>query len=410
MLPPFRIIPPLAGAVVTAPGLSADALLARFSGQISARGWRVGGLVQQTRRDTGGRKLGMDLHEVDTGRIIVISQSLGSSAGNSCSVDPAAMAEATGALRRAIAERADLIVANKWSALEQAGEGLSDEILAAMAEGLPVLTSVPAASLPDWLAACGGRCRLLPPEPAALWRWWGRSRLYQDLAQGVGDGAAQRVVVGQNFTLVEGPDGVGLAASPPRNAPGCRPAPAAGYYAGRSLRDLARLVDSWNTSELAIGLAAIGAHYNRYDLEGDAGNGLDALPADGRVVVVGGFPGIRDRLPGCHVVEMVPDEDEYPAAAADWLLPGCDTAVITASTLSNFTLPRLLDQAELARVALVGPSTPLSPRLFDHGIEVLSGLVATDPEGLARVIAEGGAARDAKRFGRPVTLRRSVYP
>lgn len=408
MLRPSQLVRPLAGTVVYPPGRPAETLLAAFADEVKRRGWRVGGLVQRTLRDANGRKLGMELQELDTGQVVSIGQPLGSGAGgDACAVDPAAVADSTAALRRAIADKVDLLVFNKWSFLEKGGRGMADEMLEAMAGGLPVLTSVQAPLLQDWWTFSGGRCRLLPMERTALWQWWGRQRLYQDLVLGVGDGMALRVVVGQNFTLVEGPHGVGLASTPPRNAPGCKPAPEAGRYAGRSLRELAALVESWNPAEVAIGLAAIGAHNNRYDLAGEASNGLDSLPADGRVVVVGGFPGIRDRLPGCHVVEMAPEDGEYPAAAADWLLPTCDVAVMTASALTNHSLPRLLELAEGARVALVGPSTPLCPRLFDHGIEVLSGLVATDPDGLARVIAEGGAARDAKRYGRPVTLRRS---
>ena len=407
MLRPSHWARPLAGAVIHGPGCSAESLLATFAEQIRARGWRVGGLIQRTRRDATGRKIAMELTELDSGRVVSIGQALGSGAGgDACAVDPSAVADSTAALRRAIAARVDLLVINKWSVLEQAGGGLADEMLAAMVEGLPVLTSVQAALLPDWMNFVGGRCRLLDMDSSALWQWWGRSRLYQDLAQDVGEGMALRVVVGQNFTLVEGPHGVGLAGTPPHTAPGCRPAPDAGRYAGRPLRELAGLVDSWNPTELAIGLAAIGAYTNRYDLAGDPGNGLDALPCDGQVVVIGGFPGIHDRLPGCHVIERAPDDGEYPAEAAEWLLPACETAVITASTLANRSLPRLLELAERARVALVGPSTALCPRLFDHGIEVLSGLIATDPDGLARVIAEGGAARDARRYGRQVTLRR----
>jgi len=102
----------------------------------------------------------------------------------------------------------------------------------------------------------------------------------------------------------------------------------------------------------------------------------------------------------------VPAPGEYPAQAAPWLLPNVEAAVITAATLANHTLPGLLAAARGRRVALVGPGTPLSPRLFEYGIEILSGLVIEDAEGLARTVAEGGAAKALKRHGRLVTLRR----
>ena len=52
------------------------------------------------------------------------------------------------------------------------------------------------------------------------------------------------------------------------------------------------------------------------------------------------------------------------------------------------------------------PGAPLTGRLFSYGIEVSSGLIAKDVEGLARMVAEGGGAKDLKRFGRQATVRK----
>ncbi|HSV28853.1 MAG TPA: DUF364 domain-containing protein, partial [Candidatus Omnitrophota bacterium] len=74
------------------------------------------------------------------------------------------------------------------------------------------------------------------------------------------------------------------------------------------------------------------------------------------------------------------------------------------------TLPRLLHLARDARVALVGPGAPLTPRLFDYGIDVLAGLVATDAEGLVACVAGGGGPRDIKRFCRQAAISRPEAP
>lgn len=407
MLPPKRSFNALAGAILYTPGATVERLLADFAFELTGRGWNVGGLVQQTARDENGRKTGMELIEVDTGQRVSIGQGLGRGAlGAACSVDPSAVADTTSAVRRAIAARSDLVVVNKFSHLESMGGGLADEMLEAMAAGLPVLTTVPTTMLADWLAFCGNQCALLPPDPEALWRWWGAHRLYDDLARGVADTVARRVVIGLNWILVEGPDGVGLAQTPPRELPGCCPVP--GTYSGRSLRDLAALLTtSWNAFDLAVGMAAINAHYNRFDLEGEPVNGLDDVdPGAGRLSVVGAFPNVAARLPGAAVIERTPRDGEYPDWASELLLPGSDSVLLTASTAANRSLPRLLELARGARVTLVGPSAPLATRLFDYGIDALSGLVVEDVEGMVRAVSEAATAKTIKPHGRQVTIRR----
>lgn len=405
MLKPTELARAAAGAIVYAPGTPPGALLTAFAERIKQRGWRVGGLIQRTIRDSEGRKLGMELVALDTGEVIPIGQALGQgAAGDACAVDPAALAEASGALRRAIAARVDLLVVNKFSYHERDGGGFAQEFLAAMAEGIPVLTAVQAELIEEWWRFCGGHCRVLAPDEMALWRWWGPRRTYQDLAQGVGEGVARRVVVGLNWTLVEGPDGVGVAQTPVRDTAGCYGKLEAGSYSGRPLSDLAAMIDGWNPFETAIAMAAANAYYNRFDLVGDARNGLDMVPADGRVVVVGAFPGIAERVPGCHVIERAPKAGEYPEQAAEWLMPGADAVIATGSTLANGSLPRLLDLAQGGLMTLVGPSVPLTPRLFDHGVGILSGFVAEDIDGLVRAVCEAGAGGAIKRFGRQVSL------
>ncbi|MBI4969237.1 MAG: DUF2478 domain-containing protein [Rhodospirillales bacterium] len=396
--------PPLRPAAVIA--VKGDALRPAqdFALALKARGFRVGGLYQETTRQ-GGRKTGMSLVGIATGRRVSIHQNLGQAA--SCTVDTRGMAEAAEILIADRAARPDLVFVNKFSQLEREGGGLRAEMLALVAEGIPLLTTVAPEHLDAWIAATGGQSELVPSEPEALWRWWGPARLYPDLVLAVGPGKARRAVVGLNWTMVEGPDGVGLARTPLRGGEGCRAVPEAGAFAGLELARMAQWVDEADPFRAALGVAAINAALNRTDLAGDSENGLDAYAGlAGPVAVIGRFPGLTDRLKDVRLVEMAPAPGEYPAQAAPWLLPNVEAAVITAATLANHTLPGLLAAARGRRVALVGPGTPLSPRLFEYGIEILSGLVIEDAEGLARTVAEGGAAKALKRHGRLVTLRR----
>lgn len=396
-------VPPAVGAVIYPPEQPPEALLADFAAALAARGFAIGGLTQTTAAKDDGCICRMDVTELDTGRTLSLSQVLGSGSA-SCSLDPQALAEASGALRRAVDNGVDLLFVNKFSKAERSGRGLAAEMLEAMAAGVPLLTAVPGVFIDDWTRFTGGRGQVLMPDMRALWRWWGPERLYDDLVLGVGDGVARRVVVGFNWTLVEGPHGVGLAQTPERGSPACKAA--SGEWSGRPLRELASLVRSWDPVEVAVGVAALNAAYNRFDLDGDDTNGLDVLDCDpAGLVVIGAFPGLAERLPGAKVVDYRPAAGQYPAEAAQWLLPRAEGALITASTLVNRSLPGLLRACGDIPAVLVGPGAPLTPRLFDYGLTALAGLVATDPDGMARVVAEGGGAKDLKRFGRQVSLR-----
>jgi uncharacterized protein (DUF4213/DUF364 family) len=394
---------PAIGAIIYPPDQPPEAVMAAFATRLAARGFRLGGLLQETDIGADGCKCRMEVVELDSGRRFSISQALGRGS-KSCSLDPAALAEASGALRRAIGDRVDLLIVNKFAKAEKAGRGLAAEMLLAMAEGVPLLTAVPGALVGEWAAFTGGRGQLLMPNEESLWRWWGPRRLYEDLERGVGDAPASRVLVGFNWTMVEGPHGIGLAQTPERGTPGCR---AAAYgWAGRPLRDLAALVHSPDPVHAAVGMAAINAHYNRFDLAAEDINGLDALDDAEKLVVVGAFPGLTARRPDALVVDRQPGPGQFPAEAVEWLLPAADGAIITASTFANRTAPQLLRLAEGIPVAMVGPGAPLTERLFDYGVAVASGLVVTDPDGIARVVAEGGGAKDLKRHCRQATIRR----
>lgn len=220
-------------------------------------------------------------------------------------------------------------------------------------------------------------------------------------------GTAERVIVGLNWTLVVGPEGAGMAQTPARGTAGCRSLPSPGTYSGQTLESLAALWFSENIFEHAIAVAAANAHWNRFDTPESPGNGLDLVENHGeRTVVIGRFPGLAERLPGIAVVEREPRPGEYPEAAIDTLLPRAEFVAVTASTIVNGSLPRILSLCPNAYVLMIGPSTPLAPPLFDLGIDALSGFVATDVGNLANRISEGAAVSALRPFGRYTTCRR----
>ncbi|HJN25682.1 MAG TPA: DUF2478 domain-containing protein [Rhodospirillales bacterium] len=162
-----------AAAVLYTTETTAEFVLSNFADELKAKGMRVGGLVQEFLTDDEGNRIGLDAIEVDTGARIPINRPTQSDRINGvCSLDRSALTESTSALRRAIADKVDLIVVEKFGEQEQKGSGLADEILAAMAEGIPTVVLVPAIALEEWTKFSGGMADLLPCSPDAVRRWW----------------------------------------------------------------------------------------------------------------------------------------------------------------------------------------------------------------------------------------------
>jgi uncharacterized protein (DUF4213/DUF364 family) len=68
--------------------------------------------------------------------------------------------------------------------------------------------------------------------------------------------------------------------------------------------------------------------------------------------------------------------------------------------LINHTLEPLLELcAPDALVVVLGPSTPMSPVLFEYGVDILAGSQIIDIEGVLRTVCQGGNFRQVHRAG-----------
>lgn len=127
------------------------------------------------------------------------------------------------------------------------------------------------------------------------------------------------------------------------------------------------------------------------------GNGDDAFTvyrnqvAGKKVAVIGHFYRLEQILGGiCQlsILEKRPVSGDYPDSACEFLLPLQDYVFATGVTLTNKTLPRLLELSRHTGLILAGPSVPLAPSLFRWGVRDLQGFVVTDPD-LCRAIVNG---------------------
>ena len=169
----------------------------------------------------------------------------------------------------------------------------------------------------------------------------------------------------------------------------------AGNLRGMSALELAEYAKSDNLLEASIGMAAINS---LIDIDKDKcvrENALDVLARKGsgkNIAIVGHFPWIP-RLgkiaKKLWVIEQRPREGDLPPEAAEEILPQADVVGLTATSFTNHTIEKLLDLSKNSFTVLIGPTSPLSPVLFDYGVDVIAGTRVIDPERAIQCISEG---------------------
>ncbi len=226
------------------------------------------------------------------------------------------------------------------------------------------------------------------------------SALIADLA---GDSPVRSVLVGAHWTVVCSRH-CGMASTLASPHPhGHAQVREVGGLLKKSARELAELARSDELMEASIGVAAINSL-----LDVDASlsveiNASEVLASRGRgknVALVGHFPFVprlRQAAGRLWVIEQRPTGDEYPAEAAVDLLPRADVVAITGSALINHTLDGLLLLCDpKADVMVLGPSTPLSPVLFDFGATIISGTRVVDETAVLRTVGRGASFRQVE--------------
>lgn len=213
----------------------------------------------------------------------------------------------------------------------------------------------------------------------------------------VPDGRVLRVVVGRRWTAsvvdVQGVERCGLAATwrlPEEEA--LEPPPVGGIAArplASELRHVRGLRASMAVATINGSLPPLTGQWKHEKVE-------DVILRRGvgkSVVMVGHFPfvdSLRPHVGSLAVLEERPRPGDLPASAAPEVLPSADIVVITGMAFVNRSLDGLLRLCSTrAHVILAGPSTPLSPILFEHGVHELCGAIVEDVEAVLRAVAAG---------------------
>jgi len=170
-------------------------------------------------------------------------------------------------------------------------------------------------------------------------------------------------------------------------------------------KSLAGLACSDHILEAAIGMAALNSLLS-IDESGCVDlNAEDEIRARGkgkRIAIIGHFPFVKrlkEVAKKVWVFELSGRErpGDLTGDEITTFLPQADVVGITSTTLINHTLGGVLDLvAPNAYTMMLGPSTPLSPILFEYGLDALSGSIVVDRDQVLRCISQGANFRQVK--------------
>jgi len=182
--------------------------------------------------------------------------------------------------------------------------------------------------------------------------------------------------------------------------------PKAGVLEKMPALELAKFIFEPGRTMTSVGMAVVNALLPQNPgtwVDLNAENVIAEKGADKSVVLIGHFPFVprlEPRVGSLSVLELEPRPGDHHASTARDIIPTADVLAITSMTLLNHTLENLLEFANpKAYIIMLGPTTPLSPVLFDYGIDTQSGSVVTSIDPVLAAVRQGANFRQVHRAG-----------
>jgi len=247
--------------------------------------------------------------------------------------------------------------------------------------------------------------------------------LTNDLLNTLPEGRVVEIRIGTHWTVVvveeSGERRCGLASTltDPLDHHRRPDVPQAGKLETYPALELAKMIHSERPCLASVATATINALLPKSSWRGAEKNAEEVIRTHGvdkDVVVIGRFPfteGLRSKVGKLSVIEQNPQGNEFPEEAAPEVLPQADLVAITGMTFINRTIESLIQLCRKDAIVLIlGPSTPLSPVLFDYGVDLLSGSVVTDIDSVLHAASQGANFRQLHRAGvLLVTLDKTAF-
>jgi len=171
---------------------------------------------------------------------------------------------------------------------------------------------------------------------------------------------------------------------------------------------LAEYLKSWNLLEASVGLAAINSVIDPPANAKRGINGLDIgleVSKGKKIVMIGKFPYLDKFKKAARefiVLELDPclidpDEGILLSTASESVIEDANVLIMTATTIINKSIDRLVELGKKAFKILIGPSTPMLKELLEY-FDVLAGVKVNDPYAVIKKVAQGIDMVNANKF------------
>lgn len=191
----------------------------------------------------------------------------------------------------------------------------------------------------------------------------------------------------------------------------------AGSLIGKTAGELVEYARSDDTVSASIGMAAINSllevdeskctERGAYDILAEKGRGRD-------VAVAGHFPFIpklRDVARNVWVIEKRLRPGDFAESDAVRILSKAEVVSLTGTAFINHTIEELLSLCRDSYVVLTGPTSPLTPVLFDFGISAICGTRVADTDEVIRYVSQAATFKQIHGHGvRLLTMTRPETP